>query len=111
MTFYLPILPGPYSKSTPTDWVGECPLASMTREEVIKDIERGQISPPTRVLVINESAGTVRDVTADIAIDVGDLTFGPAEPVDADERYELVDWLDHHKAGWYGWKAALRGKA
>ena len=96
MPFYLPILKGPYSKPTPTDWIGEAPLACLTREQVVKDIESGQIDPaPVRVLEIDEQAGTVKDVTSIIAQDVGDLSLNEASEPPFDD---LRDWLDKHKA-------------
>lgn len=100
MPFYLPIIRGPYGVNS-TDkadvWMREMPLASLTREEVVSDIERGQIEDVVRVLEIDEAAGTVRDVTKEIAIEVGDLTFGNLTPPFDDLR----DWLDTHKAGYF----------
>ena len=104
MPFYLPILPGPYGKDTDKTevWMQECPLSCLTREDVVEQIASGQFETPARVLEIDEEAGTVKDVTADIAIDVGDLTFGTCEP----PFPALADWLDDYRAGYFGWRAA-----
>ena len=104
MTFYLPILPGPYGAKSQDKWdcwISETPLVMLTREDVVADIERGQIDPPpARVLAINEAAGTVIDVTADIAHEVGKATFG--QGYNASEPFPaLRDWLELHKADFF----------
>lgn len=105
MTFYLPILPGPYGVNS-TDrkdvWMQECPLNCLTRKDVVEQIHSGQFDCPARVLEIDEEAGTVKDVTEEIAEEVGDLTFGHYQaPWDG-----LRDWLDEHKAGYFSPRAA-----
>lgn len=95
--FYLPILAGPYSAEDPRDWMQENALY-IERAVLAEDIRGGHIDPPpVRILEINETAKTVSDITRDIAIDVGDASFGDrAEPFK-----ELREWLDQNGAGYY----------
>lgn len=95
--FYLPILAGPYSAEDPRDWMQENALY-IERAVLAEDIRGGHIDPPpVRILEINETAKTVSDITRDIAIDVGDASFGDrAEPFK-----ELREWLEKHDAGYY----------
>jgi hypothetical protein len=96
-TFYLPVLPGPYSpgsKDKFEHWMQECPLSCLTRQDVVEQIASGQFENPARVLEIDEAAGTVRDVTAAIAGEVGDLSWRQNKP----PFPELRDWLERHHA-------------
>ena len=90
MTFYLPIIAGPYSKNQPSDYHPEWWLLS--RESIVDNIP--QFEPlPKQILEINREAGTCRDVTKEIAKEVSDrLTDKPYS--------ELQDWLECYGFGW-----------
>lgn len=95
MLLYLPILEGPYSAACPTDWINETPLMALTRENVVKDILDGQIEPPpARILEINLVAGTVKDVTKEIAAAVGERSLTE----ELTPYRDLRDWLDQYGA-------------
>jgi len=100
MTIYLPIIDGPYETKNPAAWLREAPLTGLTRDAVVKDILDGQIEDVARILEIDEAAGTVKDVTTEIANDVCDGTWGEGREPFA----SLRRWLDCHAegVGYYG---------
>ena len=95
MTFYLPIITGPYDSKTPGGWLRETPVSGLTRDAVIKDILDGQIENVAVILMIDPLAGTCRDVTIEIANAVCDETWGEQEEPFA----ALRTWLDRHADG------------
>lgn len=91
---FLPIFAGPYSPKSPGEWITENPLFTDCAE-LVSDIADGQIDPPpVRVLEINETAGTCRDATGDIAKAVGQSFMKDGSEPWAD----LATWLDWHSA-------------
>jgi hypothetical protein len=97
MTFYLPILGPDYTAKMPGHWLGETAMLSLTREAIVSDIYTGQIEGVERILEIDEAAGTVKDVTKEIAIDVGDMSFADGETPFS----KLCRWLDDNGAGYW----------
>ena len=96
--FYLPIHEAPYSPSEPGQWVGETPL--LERKAIAKNIFDGDISPPERILEIDADSGTAKDVTREIAADVGALSFEP-NPYCEEPYADLAKWLGLHRAEYY----------
>ena len=90
-TFTLIIRKGPYNeRTTPTDWISETPI--QTFAEVVKDVIDGQVDAEdiAKVLTIDPAAGTVTDVTAEVA----ELVW---QDYDANNHYaysEMKAWLE-----------------
>ena len=103
MTFYLPIIDGPYETKNLTAWLREAPLTGLTRDAVVKDILDGQIEDVERILEIDEAAGTVKNVITEIANAVCDETWGEGREPFA----SLRTWLDRHADG-VGYYVAVR---
>ena len=90
-TFAIIVRKGPYSgNNIPGDWISETPI--QTFDEVVKDVIDGQVDAEdiAKVLVIDAAAGTVIDVTGDVA----DLVW---QDYDANNLYapkEVKAWLE-----------------
>lgn len=95
--FYLPIMPAPFSPKSNSEWVGDGELYGEVYS-IAADIKSGQIDPaPDRVIEVDETAGTVRDVTREVAVVIGEHTIADGEEPDA----ALQSWLRSHGAEYY----------
>ena len=89
--FTIIVRKGPYNeRTTPTDWSSETPI--QTFDEVVKDVIDGQVDAEdiAKVMTIDLVAGTVTDVTGDVA----DLVW---QDYDANNVYawkEMKAWLE-----------------
>lgn len=100
MKFYLPTFSGPHSPADESGHTIELTFNQMQREALVALIHSGKFDrdgEPETILEIDGALGTVRNVTADIAAEVGDLSFA-----DRCEPYpQLRDWLNKHRADFY----------
>jgi uncharacterized protein with PhoU and TrkA domain len=89
-TFTLIIRKGPYNERTaPTDWINETPI--QTFAEVVRDVIDGQVDAEdiAKVMTIDLAAGTVTDVTGDVA----DLVWQDYDANNLHASKEVKAWL------------------
>ena len=89
-TFTLIIRKGPYNeRTTLTDWISETPI--QTFAEVVKDVIDGQVDAEdiAKVMTIDLAAGTVTDVTGDVA----DLVWQDYDANNLHAHKEMKAWL------------------
>ena len=67
---HMVILIGPYGPKEPVDWVSECAISDLTRKGVKDNIVSGQWDDVKQIIEVNVTAGTSRDVTAEIAQEI-----------------------------------------
>ena len=89
-TFTIIVRKGPYSPNIPADWINETEL--QTFDEVVKDVIDGQIDAEdiAKVLIIDTAAGTVTDVTGDVA----DLVWQDYDANNLHAPKEVKAWLE-----------------
>lgn len=100
MRFYLPVFTH-YNPKDGLDWTQESVLALLTRDNVVEAILAGEWHDlPSRVLEIDDEAGVCRNVTAELAADVGDRTY-QGRPYPEEPRAELKSWLDRFGSDYF----------
>lgn len=72
MKMYLVILKGPYSESSPFNYISETSIEGLDRLKVVRDIRSGQHEDVDRVIMFDPEAGTSADVTTEIAYSVAE---------------------------------------
>lgn len=101
MRFYLPVFTH-YNPKDGLDWTPESVLALLTRDNVVEAIITGEWHDlPSRVLEIDDAAECCRDVTAELAAEVGNRTY-EAAPYPVAPRAELQSWLDRFGVVYFG---------
>lgn len=67
-------------------------VSEMDRASVVKDIADAQFDELIQVIEFNTTAGTSRDVTAEIALEVSAAWADDGEPL----RSWQIDFVEHH---------------
>jgi hypothetical protein len=89
MQIYLPINGTPWAEKQPEPWISELPLSLMTREGIIQAVYSADwVHSPKNIYLIDTDAGTVTDVTKEIALAVRALLYARDETA-----RDLADWF------------------